>query len=393
LLEVLLVNNEYDPRCLRANNLLDRYVHLTGWAEGVLAAGAKVTVFQRFGRDEVVQRQGVCYRLVADRCPPRLRGWHVPQRLDAVVRQECEARAAAGLATVVHLGGLLFPWHARHLRRILPPAAALAVQHHAEMPGVGIRGRLQAWGLRHVDGFLFTNRELASAWVKRCVIPSLNRVYEVMECSSLLAHQDRREALAATKMTGNPIVFWTGNLTANKDPLTVLSGFERVLTRVPTARLYMAYRRAKLLDEVRATIARSERLRTSVTLLGEIPYAEIGAYYSSADLFVQGSAKEGSGIAVLDALACGAVPVVTEIPSFRTILAGEEVGALWPRGHAEALAAAMLRVLQTPLEVQSSAARQLFQSRWTYSAIGRRAVSVYQELLRQRAGLLRTRSG
>lgn len=393
MLDVLIVNNEYDPRLDRADELLDRYMHLTGWAQGILEAGASVTVFQRYHRDGVVQRKGVCYRFVADRCPPRLRRWHVPLRLDAAVREACRRAVAAGRPTVVHLGGLVFPLQTRHLRRAIPSVCPLAVQHHAELPGAGIRGYLQAWGLRHADGFLFTNAELASSWVDRRMIRSPDRVYEVMECSSLLAYQNRDAARGITKMSGDPIVLWTGNLTENKDPLTILSGFERVLSRTPAARLYMVYRRADLLDQVRATISQRAPLRPAVTLLGEIPYAEIGPYYNSADLFVQGSAKEGSGIALLDSLACGVVPVVTDIPSFRTILADGAVGELWPVGNAEALTGAMLRVLETPFGCQSNAARQLFQSRWTYSAIGRRAVSVYRDLLRRRSGSARIGPG
>ncbi|MCY2988525.1 MAG: glycosyltransferase family 4 protein [Planctomycetota bacterium] len=382
---MIVINNEYDLRLDTADRLLDHYLHLTGWAEGLADAGAQVTVFQRYDRDAEVWRKGVCYRLCTDGHPPKLRSWQVPRRLHGMVREHCRGRLAAGSPTVVHLGGLVYPVQTRHLSAVLPSACALAVQHHAELPRAGLRGYLQAWGLRRVDGFLFTCRELAANWIDRRIIRSQELVYEVMECSSLLAYQDRGAARRLTKMSGSPIVLWTGNLTSNKDPLTILSGFERVLARVPTARLYMVYRRADLLDQVRATIEQRAPLRPTVSLLGEIPYAEIGPYYNSADLFVQGSAKEGSGIAVLDSLACGVVPVVTEIPSFRTILADGAVGALWPVGHADAFAGAMLRVLETPFECQSHAARQLFQSRWTYSAIGREAVRVYQELLRRRA--------
>ena len=39
--------------------------------------------------------------------------------------------------------------------------------------------------------------------------------------------------------------------------------------------------------------------------------------YSAADLFVVGSHHQGSGYALMEACACGAVPVVTAIPTFR----------------------------------------------------------------------------
>ncbi len=126
-----------------------------------------------------------------------------------------------------------------------------------------------------------------------------------MEASSPFRHRDRAAARATTGLRGDPVLLWTGNLYPNKDPLTILAGLERLLARLPGARLYMAWRYASLLRQVEARIAASETLRPAVTLLGEIPHGQIEAYYNSADFFVQGSAKEGSGIALLDALACG----------------------------------------------------------------------------------------
>jgi glycosyltransferase involved in cell wall biosynthesis len=202
-----------------------------------------------------------------------------------------------------------------------------------------------------------------------------------METSSMLTCQDRAAARALTGLTGAPIILWTGSLNPNKDPFTVLAGFELILEQLPAARLYMAYLYEDLLPQVRARLETSPALRRSVTLLGRIPYAEIEAYYNSADLFVQGSHSEGSGIALLDALACGVIPVVTDIPSFRVITAGGRIGALWPPGDAPAFAKALLALASQPLASLSAEARHFFEENWRFSALGRRAVAVYQEVL------------
>ena len=39
----------------------------------------------------------------------------------------------------------------------------------------------------------------------------------------------------------------------------------------------------------------------------------------AADLFVLGSHREGSGYSLIEALACGLPPVVTDIHAFRTL--------------------------------------------------------------------------
>ncbi len=57
----------------------------------------------------------------------------------------------------------------------------------------------------------------------------------------------------------------------------------------------------------------------------------------AADLFVLGSHREGSSFALIEALATGLTPVVTDIPSLRALTGNGAVGALWPCGDAGAL--------------------------------------------------------
>jgi glycosyltransferase involved in cell wall biosynthesis len=143
----------------------------------------------------------------------------------------------------------------------------------------------------------------------------------------------------------------------------------------------MAYRQAELLPTLEAKIAGTERLCGAVTLLGEIPYEEIEPYYNSADLFVQGSAHEGSGLALLDAMACGVVPVVTDIPSFRTITDGGRIGALWRPGDVDGFVGAFLRTAEQPLAAVSRRARRYFEQNWSAETVGRRALAVYRRVL------------
>ena len=136
-----------------------------------------------------------------------------------------------------------------------------------------------------------------------------------------------------------------------------------------------------LLPEVKSRLSESKLLGETVSLLGEIPYAKIGDYYNSADFFVQGSAKEGSGIALLDALACGVIPIVTDIPAFRTITGQGQIGTLWPVGDTEAFVTAFFEMADQPLFHLSRKAREYFDAHWSFEAIGRHAVEIYDDVL------------
>ncbi len=355
---------------------LDGLRGLTGWAQAVHDAGAEVTVVQGAGRAGRVRRAGVDYVFVAGPFAPRLSRRRIPFRLHRVVRRlEPEA---------VHLNGLLYAHQARFLRRLLPAGCPLVVQHHGEAPDRGMARTLQRWGLAAADGFFFTGRETAAPWREDGLIRPWQRVFEIMEGSSHFQPADRATARAATGLSGRPVFLWAGNLDANKDPLTVLSGFERALPEMPEARLYMAYRSDPLLGEVRRRIASSPLLRDAVELLGTVAYERMEGYFNSADFLLQGSHKEGSGFALADALACGTVPVVTDIAPFRFMTAaadsGRACGALWPPGDAEALSSAILELARRPVKPQHQAARALFEHRLSFEAIGRQAARAYREL-------------
>ncbi|HSJ56909.1 MAG TPA: glycosyltransferase family 4 protein [Anaerolineae bacterium] len=336
------------------------------------------------------------YHFVADHHPPWPHRTYVPHHLHRAVLDCCARALARGEQPVVHVNGLLFPLATRLLTARLSRAARarhrvpvvarhripVVAQHHAEPPWRGRGAVLQRWGLAPVDGFFFASRELAHEWVACGTIRSIDRVHEVMEASSPFHFEERAAARACTGLIGDPVILWTGNLNANKDPLTILSGFERLLERFPRARLYMAYRYADLLPRVEARIGASESLRSTVALLGEIAYAGIEAYYNSADFFVQGSAREGSGLALLDAMACGVVPVVTDIPSFRTLTDGGRVGAIWRRGDPDAFVSAFFQAASRPLDLASQQTRGYFETTWSPPALGRRAVAAYRDVLR-----------
>jgi glycosyltransferase involved in cell wall biosynthesis len=231
-----------------------------------------------------------------------------------------------------------------------------------------------------VNGFFFAARDLADGWIDQGLISKGQQIYEVMEGSTFFRREDRTVARERTGLSGAPVILWVGNLTANKDPLTVLSGFERILQHVPLARLYMAYRSTDVLPAVQERIATSASLREAVTLLGNVDHPRLEDIYNSADYFVLGSHYEGSGFALAEAMACGVIPVVTRIPSFMAMTDEGRAGACWTVGDPDAFRSALLQVLQQPVEPLSQQVRRIFDQTLSYPAIARASLRAYGEL-------------
>jgi glycosyltransferase involved in cell wall biosynthesis len=374
-LSVVQVNYAYDKALTDADALLARYFTLTGWSDALLRAGAgPVAVVQQFHRDAEVVRNGVDY---------------------VFRRAAIPAAVAARRPDVAHVNGLIFPARTWMLRRALGSAAALVVQSHSDGGAIGRDPALRLLGRATrgaVDAFLFAAHEHAAAWREAGLLARDQPAYQVMPASSTLEPLDKAQgrpidraaAREQSGLRGSPAVLWVGRLNANKDPLTVLDGFERALPDLPDATLTMIFGTGELFEDVRARIAGSPALSARVRLAAAVPHERMAAFYSAADLFVVGSHHEGSGYSLMEACACGAVPVVTDIPTFRLLTGAGAVGALWTPGDAAGCARALVDVARRDLDAERAKLADHFARELSWDAVGNRALAIYAEVVERR---------
>jgi glycosyltransferase involved in cell wall biosynthesis len=375
----------YEPDLTTPESLLERYATIRPFAKALHDEGVRVTVVQRFETDLDFWDGGIRFRFCADSCSPALRKWEIPGPYHSAVRAVCaEDHLQEPVHTAIHLNGLLYPVQLRALRRAIPHDCSIIVQHHAEAPWSAFARPIQRLGLRAADGFFFAAKDLAASWVDLGLISKRQSIFQIMEGSNNFRCQDRVAARVRTGMVGDPVILWVGRLIPLKDPLTVLEGFARILRHAPQARLYMAYGTADMLPAVRERIAASKTLAQAVTLLGRIEHSQLEDIYNSADYFVLGSHHEGSGFSLAEAMACGVVPVVTDIPSFRAMTDGGRIGACWQPGSPEDFVDKFLGVMRQPLEQLSREVQGFFQSQLSYKAIARDAVRAYRDVIAAR---------
>ncbi|MEZ5418165.1 MAG: glycosyltransferase [Vicinamibacterales bacterium] len=191
-----------------------------------------------------------------------------------------------------------------------------------------------------------------------------------------------------TGLGGAPIVVAIGRLIPGKDPLTALGGFEAFQLAHPAARLALIFQGGPLEDAVRTTVQRSLALQGSVRLVGPVPHAAIGDYLGAADLLLSASRAEGSGYAVIEAMACGVTPVVTAIPPHLAIVG--DCGATWTPGDARGCAEALTRAWQSDRAAAAAAARARFDAALSWPALAARTVDAYTALAARRPGARRT---
>lgn len=357
--------------------------------------GVTVSVVLPAVRDWTARHRGVCFDLVAVRPGDEWRRYRRPggaagspvRRTGTPIRPAQLAplfRRIAGLRPdVLHVHGLSFPLQTHVLARALPHVPIL-VQDHGSRPPVWWKRPLHRWGLAGIAAVAFTAREQAAPFVAAGVLRPGLPVFEVLESSSHFTPGDRDAARRATGLYGDPCLAWVGRLDANKDPLTVLDAVSLALPSLPDVRLWCCYTDAPLLDAVRARLAAEPALAARVHLLGRLSHEQVQDVLRAADFLLLGSHAEGSGYAVIEALACGATPLVTDIPSFRRITGGGAYGALSPPGDAAAMARALVDRAALDRDSLRRAARAHFERALSFHAVGEELRAAYRALAAER---------
>jgi glycosyltransferase involved in cell wall biosynthesis len=372
----LQVSWHLDPQRRAPAALLDAWPTLVDAAAAAARAGVDVAVVQAADADATIERDGVRFEFVGVRrgtgARARMGPWAAP--VDARMLE----RIAALRPDVLHQHGLTHPLHARALSRRLR-GMPLLVQDHASRPSRRMRS-VHRWGFGAASAVAFTAREQAAPFVAAGALRPSVRIVELLESSSRFTPGERAAARRSTGIHGAPCVLWLGHLNANKDPLTVLRGVELAAASLPDIRLWLAWRHAPLLDEVRAYIAASPVLHDRVTLLGARPHAEVEQLLRAADFLVQGSRFEGSGYAVIEAFACVTTPIVTDIVPFRRITANGSAGALFPVGDAAALARALVAWAERDAHSLRCAARAHFERALSFDVVGAELQAAYATL-------------
>jgi glycosyltransferase involved in cell wall biosynthesis len=125
-----------------------------------------------------------------------------------------------------------------------------------------------------------------------------------------------------------------------------------------------------------------------IALLGTVADAELPSWYAAADVFAFPSAKEGWGLAILEAMSADLPVVASDLPVFREYLTPGRDALLVPVDSPAALAGALTSVLGDPqLAKRLRAAGRAVAARFTWAASAAEHRTIYAALGRARGQL------
>lgn len=222
-----------------------------------------------------------------------------------------------------------------------------------------------------------TRRDLLAHY--RVPAEKVHRVYGGVAASFRRTSTDAMMAVRARYGLPTRFILSVGTIEPRKNYPRLLEAYRRLRDQGRTEGLVIVGKRGWRCE------AFFERLRALdlegvVTLPGFVADEDLPALYSAAEVFAYPSLYEGFGLPPLEALACGTPVVVSNTSSLPEVVG--DAGLLVPPDDAEALAAALTRLLDNPVLRAQLSARSFHQAaQFTWEATARHTLEIYQEVL------------
>ncbi len=126
------------------------------------------------------------------------------------------------------------------------------------------------------------------------------------------------------------------------------------------------------------------KLDNHVKLITNIENDKLKKYYLASDIFVLPSYSEGLPKALLEAMACGAPVVVSDISAYKGLIEHGINGYMFKVRNVDSLTSTILDVLGKPEERKSivSNARKLIEEKFTWRSVTQRLDRIYSSLLK-----------
>jgi glycosyltransferase involved in cell wall biosynthesis len=165
-----------------------------------------------------------------------------------------------------------------------------------------------------------------------------------------------------------PTFVYVGRLAPSKRIADIVLGFHSFRQRVGTGRLWLiGDGPPKYVQSLHKLVDRLD-IRDSIDFLGHLPLMEKQARLKEAHALLMTSVREGWGLVVTEANACGTPAVVYDVPGLRDSVRDGETGILvrpWPI----ALAEGMLRLYEMGDAYERMAAKaRVWSSTFSYEA-------------------------
>lgn len=279
---------------------------------------------------------------------------------------------------VVH--GMRSPIQVLLLRLITGRKSRIVIQDH----GGGyfqhaVKKFFQRLADKVADAYFFTSLQQADILLQEGIINEKKKIREVMEISSVFKPLKKDDARKITNVSQNDTYVWVGRLNANKDPMLAVKAFTEYISDGRNASLYMIFQSEELLPEIQGWLNEYSHAAKHIHLIGKVEHQQLQYWYNSVDFIISTSHYEAGGVSVCEGMSCGCIPILSDIPSFRSMTNGQ-CGIIFEQGNHHAL----LQALQASALINKEDERQktltCFDKYLSFKAIAQRIHDILHSL-------------
>jgi glycosyltransferase involved in cell wall biosynthesis len=283
-------------------------------------------------------------------------------------------------ADIIIIHGFVFPVQILCLLLLKKKNQKIIIQHHGEFPyRHPIKNWIQKTILSKADAYLFTSKVLANPFLRGGIIKTSDKIYEAVEVSTAYHKQDKLQSRQQLGIGAETLFLWVGRLNPNKDPLTVLRAMNLFWQYNQQFRLLMFYGEGNMEAQLKTYITENG-LSNCVELKGQVRNRELEKWYSAADYFISASHYEAGGTALTEAMACGCVPIVTNIPAFVKVTDNGVCSYLFDKGDSDSLFKILMSLQEKDQKELSEKAKTQFQKEYSFEAASRKLELICQKL-------------
>ncbi|MFA5975863.1 MAG: glycosyltransferase family 4 protein [Elusimicrobiota bacterium] len=230
---------------------------------------------------------------------------------------------------------------------------------------------------RRINGYIAISEAVRTELQKAGVIPSLIEVVPSIVDPQTALPEEGKALRRELGLPEGPVVTTVANYADFKGQDYLLKAAVPVCQRFPKCRFLLAGRNTEQLQG----LVRELGLDRFVHLLGF--RTDVPRILAATTIYVQPSLQEGAGTALREAMIAGIPCIGSSVGGIPEAISDGETGLLVPPAASEALASAILRLLDQP-EFAGSLARQgktLVQERFSLPSAATQIEAFYQRLV------------
>jgi len=249
--------------------------------------------------------------------------------------------------------------------------------------------KVRRYELDKVDLVLPVSRQIQQSLEKGGVVPQrLKVLYSGVDLGPLPDHEDEREIRHRFGIPADALVLGTvANLFARKGYEVMLRALPTILTAFPQVHYVIVGSGAAAYEARLRAVVKDLRLEHRVYFAGF--QQSVYPLLAAMDVYVHPALMEGFGIAVLEAMAMRKPVVATTTGGLPEIVQDGQTGVLVPPGEPDALARAIVGLLQdsTRRVAMGRAGRNRVETLFTVEAMMDRLIAAYGMLLGKETSL------